>query len=412
MAQSAVGGRGWRPVTDRTTQRAIECPEPDPAPGHPGRREPQPVDPPSIPSDSVELDRLIARAQLTLAQAVELGAGVVAEARRRSGLDAGEPGHEPVIAGPLLIGADGRIVPLPCPDGRPDRGPAAAGALVGEVLAGIADAVRSRARAAGPAAEQLLAELDRAVAELSVAGVPGAARTLQEAAGAIDRRAVRAEIGALVRAIGADVRPAGGIEPTGAWPASARASPAWRTGTGRTSTARRQIGAWLLSLVVLAGVVVLEIAFLRGHIVADVGQLLKAGRGGPTSSPSAARTPDGVPVIEPAPASAGRVAGVDRRAFSPCAPGSPCTVRIAVRLTPGTGRQIVTWTYRIVDRCTGTSVEAPGGSVALPPGEQQAAAVATVPLPTMPGVALIAVTDKPAAAASPPVVVGSCPSRP
>jgi hypothetical protein len=161
-------------------------------------------------------------------------------------------------------------------------------------------------------------------------------------------------------------------------------------------------------VLVLAGVIVLEVAFLRDHIVADIGLLLDAGRGGSAPSASAARAPDGPPVAAPAPASAGRVTGVDLRALSSCTPGAPCGVRLEVRLTPGIGPQAVTWTFRIVDRCIGSSATATGGSVTLPPGAQRAAAVATVALPATPGVALIAVTGKPAAAASAPVVIGSC----
>jgi hypothetical protein len=48
----------------------------------------------------------------------------------------------------------------------------------------------------------------------------------------------------------------------------------------------------------------------------------------------------------------------------------------------------------------------------LPPGGQRAAAVTTVALPAVPGLALIAVTQEPAVAASPPVLVGSCTPHP
>jgi hypothetical protein len=403
-------------MTDLTTRRAVEPPEPDRVPGIP---DPHPVDPPSVFAAGVELTRLIARAQLTVAQAVELGADVAAEAVRRCAADAGPPDRDPVMAGPVLIGADGRVVPGAVAQGRPDGRASASRPPVGVLLVAIADAVRPCARASGPAAEELLAELDRAVAQLPVAGLRAVAGMLRDAAGAIDRRTVRTEIGALVRAIGVDAYPttgtgaagAPGAPPRAATPRRARAgrSGAGRPGTGRLRTGRRRIGAWLLSVLVLAGVVLLEVVFLRDHIVSDVRVLLDAGRGG--SAPSTAQRSTDPPLVAPAPASAGPVTGVDLRALGPCSPGSPCSVRLLVRLVPAAGQQVVTWTYRVVDRCTGASAMAAGGSVALPAGGQRAEVIASVPLPVAPGVALVAVTQEPATAASPPVVVGSCPSH-
>lgn len=391
-------------MTDLTTRRAIERPEPEPPPDLPEADALLPVDPPSVFPDGVELSRLLARVQLTLAQAVELAAAVASELVRRSGADGGPPGREAVA--PVLVGADGRVV-------HASTGPQAVSAADGSageaLLAGIADAARPRARSVGPAAEELLAGLDGAVATLPSAGVAAGARMLREVAGAIDRKTVRAEIAALVRAIVADVDPAGGTPAPN--PTPARVATAGRTGTGRRRTARRRIGAWLLSVLVLGGVVLLEVGLLRGHIVRDIGLLLDAGRGGSAASASAAHTPDGRPVAAPGPASAGPVAGVDLRALSPCAPGAPCSVRLEVRLTPGPAQQVVAWSYRVVDRCTGASSTAPGGAVTLPAGAQRATAVGTVSLPAVPGVALIAVTDHPAAAASAPLTAGSCTSH-
>jgi hypothetical protein len=69
---------------------------------------------------------------------------------------------------------------------------------------------------------------------------------------------------------------------------------------------------------------------------------------------------------------------------------------------------VVTWSFHAVDRCTGTSVIAPGGTVTVPPLADRAVAVGVVALPPSLGVALVAVTSTPATAASPAVVVGSC----
>ena len=96
------------------------------------------------------------------------------------------------------------------------------------------------------------------------------------------------------------------------------------------------------------------------------------------------------------------------RILEPCAPGAPCTVRVLVSLVPGPDPQVVTWSYRVVDRCTGTTDAAPGGSVNVPPGGERAEAVGIVPLPPTTAMAVVAVTDRPAVAAASPVLVGSC----
>jgi hypothetical protein len=90
-------------------------------------------------------------------------------------------------------------------------------------------------------------------------------------------------------------------------------------------------------------------------------------------------------------------------------------VSLQVRLTPAPADQVVTWSYRIVDRCTGVPVPAPdgtvpvpGGTATVPAGGQRIAVVGSVALPALPAVAVLAVTDVPAVAASPPVFAGSC----
>jgi hypothetical protein len=106
------------------------------------------------------------------------------------------------------------------------------------------------------------------------------------------------------------------------------------------------------------------------------------------------------------------VLSVALRPLSGCAPGSACTLRLEVRLEPGAERQVTSWSYRIVDRCTGAADTAPGGSVTVPAGGRRAVAVGTLPLPAGTGVAVFAITDAPAVAASPPVLAGSCLPRP
>jgi hypothetical protein len=266
-------------------------------------------------------------------------------------------------------------------------------------------AARLPGPAADPATDQRLAELDRAVRDLPADGVPVVARRLQEAAAAIDRPAVRAELAALVRVVGGAGGTAGGVRWTREPPSVARAEPV-ELAPRRSRSAGRRVGAWLLSILVLAAVVVSEVVLLRDDITADVGVLLDAGRG--EKDTSAAPEPDGPDVTAPAPAAAGSVAAVDLRPLGHCAPGTPCTVRLQVRLIPAAEPQVVTWSYQVVDRCTGQVGVAPGGTVTVPPQGDRAAEVGIVALPPLDGVAVLAVTNAPAAAASAPVLVGSC----
>jgi len=343
-------------VTDLASARAAADVERVPVP--------EPPDAAPAPTEGVELSRLLALARLTPQQAVEIGAAVLAEAVRQSG-----PGADP----------------------RP----------VAERLEQIAAAARFNGRRADPVADQLLAALDRAVLDLPQVGVAAVARRLAEAVGTIDRDAVRAELAALVRAVPASAR--GGAGPPRApstAPRSGRVAPLETRNTGR------RVAAWLLSALVLAAVVLVEVVVLRGKIATDVGLLLDAGRGGATTA--AAPTTDGRPVRAPAPAAAGTVTAVDLRPLAPCAPGGACTLRLLVRLAPRADPQVVSWSYLVVDRCTGATAPAPGGTVTLPPNGERAVAVSSVVLPDVPSVAVLAVTDSPAVAASAPVSVGSC----
>src|SRR3954462_3237787 len=431
MAQSESVGRGWRSMTDLTAEREAPRHDQGPDSGLPDRHERLPAAPSSALPGGVELTRLISLARLTPppaplggairlarpppARALEIGASLLGEAAGAP--DTGSPDGGRVVIDQVVIDVDGRVVLGPAADGRHNGRhngrPSAAGPsgrAVEAVLADVAGAARLRARRADPAAVQLQAELDRAGAELPVAGVPVVARMLQEAAAAIDRGAVRAELGALVQAIGGRASPVSASAPAGAPSTVVRAAPARRATDGKTTSARRRIGAWLLSILVLAAVVLLEVVVLRDRIAADIGLLLDAGRGGSTSSP--APKPDGLRIVAPAPAAAGSVSGVDLRPLTQCAPGAPCTLRLLVRVVPGADPQVVNWSYRIVDRCTGASGTTPGGSVTVPAAQDRVAVIGTVPLPALPGVAVVAVTQLPAVAASAPVLVGSCRSPP
>jgi len=388
-------------MTDLVSQRATERPRPAGAPDLPDGDERLADRGPARPG-GVELTRLIALARLTPAQALEIGASVLADVAMR--FETGTGAH--LGADRVVIGTDGRAVLGAAADDGRDRGPSAGGAAAQALLADLAGAARVRGRRSDPAAEELLGHLDRAVTELPDAGVPGVARKLQEAATTIDRGTVRAELAALAAAVDGATGSTRTAGATGGPSTADRATRAGHAGGRRTRAVARRIGAWVFSVLVLAAVVLLEVAVLRDDIAADIRLLLDAGRSG--SETSDAPEPDGLPVVPPAPAAAESVTAVDLRPLGQCAPGAPCSLRLLVRLAPAAEPQVVTWSYRTVDRCTGTTTTAPGGTVTVPPQGDRAAAVGTVVLPASPAVAVLAVTDLPAVAASPPVSVGSC----
>jgi len=385
-------------VTDVTTERADEVQEPShPEDSTEGLEEP--VGPPSA-RPGVALTRLISLARLTPAQAMEIAVSLLNEPEMRS-----EPptGSACVAADRIVVRTDGSVRLDPV---RDEDEPPATLSPVETVLADVVGAARLDTRPAGSSGDLLLAELDRAVEDLPGTGVPVVARRLGDAAGAIDRPAVRAELAALVSALGESPGSASGGRAIGAPAGAARGDPAVRTLRRERRSALRRVGAWVASVLVLVTVVVLEVVLLRDDISADIDVLLQAGRSG--SHSSAAPTADGLPIRAPAPASAGNVTGVDLRAMGPCRPAAPCALRIQVRLAPRAQQQAVTWTYRIIDRCTGATTTVPGGRVIVPARGGRAASVGTVALPKMPAVAVVAVTRTPAAAASAPVSVGSC----
>ena len=396
-------------MTDLSTECATEqCGRDPQSPAGPRAGHPrQPVDPAlACLVDGVRLSRLIALAALTVQQAVGVGAAVLDEAVSRAAPDLAGLSSDQV-----LVDTAGRVVLVPASRSGQLATPADATAsgLV-TVLEELVGAARRRTRRPEPGTAELLAALDRAATQLPVVGVRATARTLAEAVAAIDRRATQAELGVLVRAVLGQPGTAGDGSPAGIC-ASNRGRPAQRRPRPGARVAVRRIWTWLASIAVLIAVVLLEIAVLRDEIAADVDLLLDAGRSG--SAPSSAPRLDGLPVVAPAAAAAGMVTAVDLRTVGTCAPGSPCTVRVQVRLLPHADPQTVTWSFGVVDRCTGVMNNVPGGTLSVPPGVDRAVAIGTVGLPPATAVAVLAVTEVPAKAAGPPVLLGSCaPDRP
>ena len=273
-------------MTDLTIDRAAHLDEPvrDALPSaRTEQREPAPV--PGARTGEVRLTRLLALVALSPAQAVEVAAGLLAVVELDQAREQGDPDDGGPAVDRITVDVDGRVVVGPGPRagglpavgaGAPARGDAA---LLGE----LAGAVRAQVGPGNPVDARLVDELDRAVAELPVAGVAAVRQRLEEACAALDRRAVRAELGALVRALtestgtagpGGAVRPESAPEDRSGKPPSA----------GPRRAARTRVWAWLLSVAVLVAVVALEVVLLRDDIAADVHLLLEAGRSGSAAS--------------------------------------------------------------------------------------------------------------------------------
>jgi hypothetical protein len=117
-------------------------------------------------------------------------------------------------------------------------------------------------------------------------------------------------------------------------------------------------------------------------------------------------------VEPPAPESAGPVTGVSiDREGGPCLPDEHCVVRVQVDLErAGTARR-VDWEIHIVDRCTDEVQTRQGVTVTAQPGWTQVWGNSAIDLPSGTALAIVAVTDSPASAASSPLLVpadGTC----
>ncbi|MHA6615806.1 serine/threonine-protein kinase [Pseudonocardia sp. DLS-67] len=327
----------------------------------------------------VGLTRLLAVARLTPAQAVALGTDLLA-----------------ALEDPQTVpGADVRVGP----DGRARVAGSHPTGTHGARLAAAAGLDQLRAathRAPVPALDRALAEARAPDGRLAFA-----AAILREA-DAPDGARARAELSKLVALV------AGDAPETVAPDTPPRRHRPGRTPRARTRALVTRSWKWVLSLVLLVAIVAVEIAFLQDRIVRDVQAVLDAGRSaaGETGTPTALP-----PVLPPGPAAAGTISRVDLRPVQPCAPGTGCALRTQVVVRPQAEEQTITWELRILDRCTGEAVTVPGGTVTVPPQGDRADAVGTVALPPAGALAVVAVTNLPATAASVPVNVpepGAC----
>jgi hypothetical protein len=125
----------------------------------------------------------------------------------------------------------------------------------------------------------------------------------------------------------------------------------------------------------------------------------------PTPQPSGPRPPGA-----PAPPAAGPVTAVQVQPLQgACQPDAACPVQVTVRLDPQPSADEVRWSFRVVDRCTGATSTLPGAGVTALAGWPYVFATGWPQLPSGHALALFAVTEAPAVAASPALLAGGGP---
>ena len=344
----------------------------------------------SSPGDDLDLTRLLSITRLSPAQAVALGADVVAGLEDRPAT-----GRTRLCPEAVRVGRDGRarLVDAGEPTSVNGAGLASAAAL----LDGLRAAVRPSAADRG-----LISALERAATEArSPRGRIEIVAAILREVDAVGGAPARAELAGMVATVADGVAPASAADPT------SRVAASRRRPRDVARAALDRGWKWVLSLVVLVAVVAIEIALLREEISRDIQAVLEAGRSGS----SATGAPALPPVVPPAPAAAGTISGVDLRPVTLCTPDAACALRVQVLLQPRAEPQVVTWDFRILDRCTGAAVTVPGGTVTVPPHGDRADLVTTVGLPRADALAVLAITSQPFTAASAAVRVpatGAC----
>ncbi len=369
--RSVVAPRG--PATAAPTRTAVDSPR----------------------ADELVLTQMLSVARLTPAQAVALGADLLAGIEDRDAA-----GRTQLRPGAARVGRDGRARWV---DGG---GPASVNGAGLASAAALLDALRAATWPSGTD-NGLTSAIERATSEArSPHGRLAIAASILREADASGGAQARAELARLVAIVAGGEAPTFDVHPAPRAPARRRRRPR-RPPRAVARAAVAHSWKWVLSLVVLVAAVLIEIAFLRDEIGRDVMAVLDAGRSGPT----AISAPTLPPVVPPAPTAAGTISGVELRLVVPCTPDAPCALRMQVTLQPRAEPQTITWDFRVLDRCTGAAVSVPGGTVTVPPHGDRADVVTTVELPEADALAVLAITSQPFTAASAAVNVpapGAC----
>jgi hypothetical protein len=342
--------------------------------------------------DGASVERLLGLATLTAGQAAWLAARTLAAlaALHDAGL-----AHGRMHAGNVLVGRDGSIRLADWALGPPASEEARAADLAAAqtfVGALIRNATRPSARHGG-----LLADLERLAAE-PITDPADAACELDVAVD--DAATVASELGALVNAM--NRRSTRVVPPA---PLPPRLPHTRRPPPRRLPQRRWVAAAATLFVLAVAGAVAVLVA--RHHDAAAPARR-------PTHSsqlPAAAPSPN-PPSTAPrrvaaavAPRSAGFVDAVLLSPVADCRPGASCPVTVTIRIVAHSDVKQVSWTFVLINPCTGQRTHAPGGSMTAQPNWRRIYTTTSVPLPQERSVALVAMTTTPVRAASAPLSV-------
>jgi hypothetical protein len=359
------------------------------------------------------LRRLLAVATLTPEQAALIVAGVLAGLRalHQAGLWHGWLDDRTVhvgVAGQVRLGQWSLRLDDPGPE-TPRRGDRqAAVSLFGRLGRSVRRTGRRQVDTAA-----LLATLDTChgedredVALLEQAGEAAAAIVH----GRAGERAA-AELAALVGSLGRN-RPATSRSPVAAPPP--RQSLRWPRATWTPAPHRaRRVAAGLAALVIIGVIGALALIAPQGRprllaVLPQSGRATSAPAVTRLRAPSPSPTPTGprpVPVL--APPAAGPITAIEIQTLGgSCHPAATCPVQVTVRLLPQPAAQEVRWSFHVFDRCTGTTVILPGASVTALAGWAYVYGTSRPALSAAHTLALVVVTESPAAAASPAVLAG------
>ena len=352
------------------------------------------------------LRRLLAVATLTPEQAALVTLGVLdgLEALHGAGLGHGRLDERTVHVGPagaIRLGAWGLGVDDQEGGERRERDREAAVRLLGR----LGRSARRPPRGAGlHRALEACGERDGDQAALLARAREAAASLLDGGAAA---RAAH-ELAVLVGMLERDPPPL----PRSAEPAPLAAahplrSPAavWTPETHRA----RWLAAGLSALVLAALFVTVTARYVGSQRVAAVPHPKPAATSPPARpAPAAPPAPAGPrPVPALGPATAGPITGIEIQPLQgSCQPGAVCPVQVTVRLQPQPAAQEVRWSFHVFDRCTGATSVLPGASVTALAGWAYVYGTSWPALSASHPLALVAVTETPAAAASPAVLAG------
>jgi hypothetical protein len=175
----------------------------------------------------------------------------------------------------------------------------------------------------------------------------------------------------------------------------------------RVTRVTRGLWGLVVAVAVLGLVVTVEVTFLHGPITRDL-QTLRGGIAGKTAGTRVTRP---IPLAGPE-IGAGPVRVLDVRPLQSCVAGRPCPVRVLVDFAPQAKPLSVSWTFEVIDRCSGASVSRRGGDALLPAEARQLVRLGSVQVPGWRAPELVALTTGPVAARSAgfpiPPSVGVC----